>query len=240
MLRGAVPGVKRKPVRGGRGCAACPGHGPAGFPCLPRIVPGMFLRTEDPMRRFTPRRPWAPLTDEEWDALAFQVLRVRGPGRPLADPRARMDAMLHVAVTGKPWRLLPEDYGRPDTASRLFRRWAHAGLWSRLLERCCAPDAPPALRGLEYWLCRAARRAMRILGMAGILLAQRLGLLTALPMVPWMMPDVDLSNSLFRLVDRVLANWWVRRPRPGLLTRIGRLLATAGGRPVWSRRFAPP
>jgi len=93
---------------------------------------------------------------------------------------------------------------------------------------------------MEYWLCRAARRAMRLLGMAGLVRARRLGLLTALPMVPWMMPDPDLSESLRRCACEVMQLWPGRWPRPGLLRRLGRLLATAGGRRCWSRRFAPP
>ena len=75
--------------------------------------------------------------------------------------------------------------------------------------------------------------------MKGIVLARRLGLYTALPMWPWMMPDVGLSQTLFALVDRVLAPIPRRLPPPGLLTRLGRALVTAGGRRVWSRRFAP-
>jgi len=192
------------------------------------------------MRHFTPRREWAPLSDAEWAALAPYVLRAVGPGRPLADPRGRMDAILHIAVSGEPWRALPDHFGKSATISRHFRRLAHAGLWSRLLEALADPAAPPALRALEYWLCRAARRAMRLLGMAGLVLARRLGLLTALPMVPWMMPDPDLSESLRRYTCDLMRLWPRYWPRPGLLRLLGRLLATAGGRRTWSRRFAPP
>ena len=197
-------------------------------------------------RRFTPRRPWAPLSDAEWQALAPFLVRAEGaPGRPLlgSDPRGRMDAMLHIAVTDQPWRALPEHYGQGATVARHFRRLAHAGLWSRLLQALAAPDCPPGLRALEYWLCRAARRAMRLLRMAGLDLAQRLGLLSALPMLPWYLPNRDLSEALFRLSEwLVLVRWREQgvRPRPGLLTRLGRLLVAAGGRAVWSKKFAPP
>src|SRR4051812_14487399 len=105
------------------------------------------------MRHFTPHRAWAPLSDAEWEALAPYVVRAADrPGRPLlgTDPRGRMDAMLHIAVTDQPWRRLPEEYGKPGPVSRPFRRLAHAGLWSRLLEalaepRCSAAcSSPPA------------------------------------------------------------------------------------------------
>ena len=192
----------------------------------------------------TPRRPWAPLSDAEWAALAPH-LRATTPhdiplGRPLADPRARMDAIFHAAVSGEPWRALPPDYGNPFTVARHFRRLAHAGFWSRLLFALRHKAAPPALRGMEYWLCRAARRAMRLLRMQGLVLARRLGLASALPMWPWHMPDWDLSQTTFAVVDRVLARLPEVWPRHGTLTCLGRCLKLAGGRPVWSARLAPP
>jgi transposase len=192
--------------------------------------------------RYTPRRAWAPLSDAEWAALAPFVLReAGGAGRPLGtDPRRRMDAILRMAVADLPWRLLPEEYGRPGTVARHFRRLAHADLWGRLLFALRHRLCPPALAAIEYWLCRAARRAMRILQMRGLSLARRLGLLTALPMWPWLLPDPDLSRAVFRLADRVLAGIPERWPPPGLLRAVGHLMARAGGRRSWSRRFAPP
>jgi hypothetical protein len=109
-----------------------------------------------------------------------------------------------------------------------------------LLEALAAPGVPPTLRSLENWFCRATRRAMRLLRIAGLALAQRLGLLTALTTAPWMLPNPDLSETLFRLADQVLSGLPRLPPSPGLLTRIGRVLAIADGRAVWSKRFAPP
>lgn len=192
------------------------------------------------MPHFTPRRDWAPLSEEEWAALLPHLRDAALPGRPLADPRGRMDAILHMAVADLPWRLLPERFGKPDTVSRHFRRLTHAGLWLRLLEALTDRRCPPGLRAIEYWLCRAARRAMRLLQMRGLVLARRLGLYTALPMVPWMMPDPDLSEWLFRRIWRAIADIPRRWPPPGFLRLAGKVLVTAGGRPVWSKRFAPP
>jgi transposase len=198
------------------------------------------------MRRFTARRPSTLLSDPEWEALAPYVARASGgPGRPLRDPRARLDAMLRNTLADRPWRDLSEQDGKPDTLSRLFRRWAHAGLWLRLLDALAAPDAPPALRGLEYRLRRLARRGMWTLrragrGMAELARIERLGLLAALPMLPWFLPKRDLSETVFRHIDRVLARLPAERPPPGLLGRLGRLLLIAGGRPFWTKRFAPP
>jgi transposase len=181
------------------------------------------------------------------------------PGRQFGtDPRSRLNAMLPIVVTGQPWRALPAEYGQPGTVTRHLGRPAHAGLCSRLLEALAAPHLPPALRAPEHRLCRAARRAMRLLGMAGLDLAQRLGLLTPLPMLPVRdMPRTlpnrslsetlsctadrslsetlprtaarSLSETLFRIADQAPGRLPRHRPRPGLLTLPGRLPATAGG-----------
>lgn len=191
------------------------------------------------MRHYTPRRPWAPLSDAEWAVLAPFIQRADGAtGRPLCDARHRLDGMLHNACSDDPWRALPAAYGKPDTVSRCLRRWARAGLMERLLEAVTARDAPAVLRAMEYWLFRLARRVMRILKMAGLRLAQRLGLLTALPMVSWMLPNEPLSKILHVMVDIVLARLHIHHPPRGLLGRLGRCIGIAGGRTVWSRRFA--
>ena len=75
--------------------------------------------------------------------------------------------------------------------------------------------------------------------MRGLVLARRLKLYSAMPMWPWLMPNVDLSEKLLRWSGEVVARVLERRPKPGLLTLIGRMLVAAGGRPVWSKRFAP-
>src|SRR4051794_22566572 len=120
------------------------------------------------MRHFTPRRPWTPLTDAEWAALAPHLPRAdptarRTAGRPIADRRARMDAMLFACVTDCPWREVPDCEVKPLSMAKQFRRLAHAGVWSGLLRALTATDAPATLRAMEYWICRLARRAMRLL-----------------------------------------------------------------------------
>jgi transposase len=158
--------------------------------------------------RYSPRRPWAPLTDAEFAALRPFFTR-EGAGRPLHDLRGRLNAVFWVACQKGPWRLLPRDIGPADTASRQFRRWVGAGIWTRLLKLVARPDCPPLLRRLEHWICRAYRRALRLLGLPGLALAQRLGLRSALPAPWWMLPKPDLSESwrplMARMQERALA-----------------------------------
>ncbi len=158
-------------------------------------------------RRYSPPRPWQPLSDVEWAVLAPFVFR-NTAGRPVRDPRRRLDAIFWLAAQpGAPgWAALPERFGKPDSVSRQFRRWAAAGLWTRLLEALADPLRPgiAVLRRLESWICRAYRRAWRRLGVAGVALARRLGFLSALRGPSWMLPDPDLSEAVRRLLDPVL------------------------------------
>jgi transposase len=121
----------------------------------------------------------------------------RPRGRPLQDsPDARLDKILHHAATDRPWR---EASACPREAARLsrhFRRLTHAGFWERLLTALAkAPPGHP-LRAMETLICRAARRAYRIRGLALIVLVRRLKLRRALPGPPWLLPDPDLSETL--------------------------------------------
>ncbi|WP_201305944.1 transposase [Roseomonas harenae] len=81
---------------------------------------------------------------------------------------------------------------------RFFRRLTHAGLWHRLLQELAktAPNHP--LRRIEYFICRATRRAARLGGMALLVLIRKLGLRTALNGPPWLLPDPLLSEMLSR------------------------------------------
>ena len=151
-----------------------------------------------PLPRLSPPQPFRPLSDAEWYALLPHLLPRTPAGRRVADLRRRMDAIFHLALTASPWRELPAHYGNPDSIARHFRRLTHAGLWEHLLTLLAksAPNHP--LRTIEHRICRAARRAHRILGLGLILLARWLDLRAALPGPPWLLPDPDLSQTLAR------------------------------------------
>ncbi|WP_458097285.1 transposase [Roseomonas sp. WA12] len=156
-----------------------------------------------PICPLTPPRPWSPLTDLQWHALLPYILPRSPQGRPIADLRARMDAIFHIAQTpAHPWHALPASFGRADTVSRYFRRLTHNGLWPRLLHALkeSAPNHP--LRQIEYAILRATRRAARIGGPALLLLIRKLDLRTALNGPPWLLPDPLLSETCARLTPR--------------------------------------
>jgi transposase len=205
------------------------------------IIPIDQDPTKGPHRRLTQPRPWAPMTDAEWAAIEPHLDIVRMDGRRVPDPRARINAIFMVAVRGLPWHQVPEACGKPDTVSRNVRRWAQAGLWLRLVGRCHAPDAPLVLRRMEYWICRAARRAMRVLGMVAARAVETLGAITAMPVRPIYMPRPEkadyVRNWQRQIIDATMAH--PLATPIGLLKRLLSLEKHYAGRP-WHKRFAPP
>jgi transposase len=77
------------------------------------------------------------LTDEIWGRLAeaLKGLKSRAGAPPKQSDRDFIEAVLHLARTGEPWRDLPERFGRWDAVYQRFRRWEKAGRWRKLFER---------------------------------------------------------------------------------------------------------
>jgi hypothetical protein len=137
----------------------------------------------------------------------------------MADLRGRLDAVFRAVTLKRPasegggrasWRQLPEGFGKADTVSRTYRRWAARGLWSRLLQAVADPAASPVLKGLTYFACCAFRRGIRALGgLEAVALARRLKLFSALPAPSAHVADPGLSEiyapviaaTLRRIVD---------------------------------------
>ncbi len=98
-------------------------------------------------RRYSPERTWEPLSDTEWAVLSPFLFRAaeaametrreaalaaaqhpdappfrerRRAGRPVRDPRGRLDAIFWLAANTRPgrapppWHALPERFGKPD------------------------------------------------------------------------------------------------------------------------------
>jgi len=77
------------------------------------------------------------LTDEIWERLseALKGLKSRAGAPPKQSDRDFIEAVLHLARTGEPWRDLPERFGNWDAVYQRFRRWEKAGRWRKLFER---------------------------------------------------------------------------------------------------------
>lgn len=175
--------------------------------------------------------PFRPLTDDEYALLARNLPPVEGRrGRPPQDRRRTLDAIFWVACTRGPWKDLPHEFGRPDTASRALRRWARTGHMDLLLTHLANSTRRDRLwRALAWRICRAWRRVSRIVALSQLLLAKRLGLLPALPAAPCYLPDPVLSETIQSRVKAALRA--VADQPPGTFMALGRLLGIAGGRP---------
>lgn len=167
---------------------------------MPRLFPHFRATPPGITARLTTPVPWRPMTDAEWEAVMhFMVFVHPGPGRPtIAGARRSLDACFHAACHPGPWKKLPGAYGKPDSIHRLFRRWTHAGLWTMMLK--FVAKERPGLQAIQYWVCRAFRRAWRIQGLGGLDLARRLGLDSALRGWSWDLPDSNLSLFLHKVL----------------------------------------
>jgi transposase len=77
------------------------------------------------------------VTDAQWKQVADKMSRQGVMGRPRADDRRCLNAILYVLITGCRWNDLPKEYGHDSTAWRRLNRWARDGtllrLWRHLL-----------------------------------------------------------------------------------------------------------
>jgi transposase len=75
------------------------------------------------------------LTDKQWERLKPHLPPQKPQrGRPNADHRPIINAMLWIDRTGAPWRDLPEKYGPWRTVASRFYRWQKSGVWDRILK----------------------------------------------------------------------------------------------------------
>ena len=131
---------------------------------------------------------------------------------------------------------------KPDSLHRAFRRWAERGLWVGLLRRLALLPRGHGLEALEYFICRAVRRAQRVLGLAGLAVVRAIGLLSALRAAPHRLPDPLLSE---RFHSEVLIPGLAKLPGwPWRLARARmrewqRILSRAKGPARWRRCWEP-
>src|SRR3954451_5077342 len=72
------------------------------------------------------------LTDAQWAILQPLLPPRSRVGRPRADDRRTLNAILYVLRTGCAWRDLPDKYGDDSTAHRRLQRWQQEGVWQRI------------------------------------------------------------------------------------------------------------
>lgn len=94
------------------------------------------------------------LSEAQWEAIRPHLPPPKKMGRPRADDRAVLEAILFVMRSGCRWGDLPAAYGiNPSTAWRRLGRWEADGTWERLWRVFLASlDAESKLRWAEAFL----------------------------------------------------------------------------------------
>jgi transposase len=104
------------------------------------------------------------LTDREWALLAPHVpgSTVGRAGRPWADHRRVVNAVLWRTRAGAAWRDVPAGYGPWKTVYNRHRRWTADGTWERLLgelQRGCDAGLSSWDVGIDSTVIRAHQHA---------------------------------------------------------------------------------
>ena len=85
------------------------------------------------------------VSDALWKAIEPLIREVKGTTTDPSklSPRMFVEAILHQARTGNPWRDLPREFGSWISAYKRFRRWERWGLWKRIWQQFHRLDDKP-------------------------------------------------------------------------------------------------
>jgi len=72
------------------------------------------------------------LTDQQWAVIQPLLPPPARTGRPRADDRRTLDAILLILKSGSRWQDLPPELGSPVTAWRRLRHWEEQGVWEAI------------------------------------------------------------------------------------------------------------
>ena len=79
------------------------------------------------------------LGEDQWERIKSLLPGSKGQvGRPAADNRLFVEAVLYRYRVGLPWRELPKGYGDWKNVHRRFSRWSRSGVWERVFEHLSA------------------------------------------------------------------------------------------------------
>ena len=78
------------------------------------------------------------MSDELWEFIEPLLPPRAREGKPRADDRQTINAILYVLKTGIPWNDLPKEYGDDVTAWRRLRGWDERGVWKRIMDALVA------------------------------------------------------------------------------------------------------
>ena len=72
------------------------------------------------------------LSDQQWQVIEPLLPLPNRMGRPRADDRQTLDAILFVLRSGCRWEDLPKELGSPTTAWRRLKSWEETAVWENI------------------------------------------------------------------------------------------------------------
>lgn len=73
------------------------------------------------------------LRDDQWEKIEKLIPGKKGErGRPAANNRQFVEAVIWIARTGSPWRDLPVEFGPWNTVYIRFARWSDKKVWHNI------------------------------------------------------------------------------------------------------------
>ena len=73
------------------------------------------------------------MTDKQWGMINPHLPKPAATGRPRADDKTTINAILFVLITGCRWIDLPARYGSKSSAHRRFQDLQQKGMWKKIL-----------------------------------------------------------------------------------------------------------
>lgn len=80
------------------------------------------------------------LTDKQWNMIEHHLPKPAKTGRPRADDKTTITAIMFVLITGCRWIDLPKIYGSKSSAHRRFQDLQQKGIWKNIL-KCAIKSA---------------------------------------------------------------------------------------------------
>ena len=97
------------------------------------------------------------LSDAQWERIRPHLPEYKRGFRRVDDRRV-ISGIIHVLLTGTPWRAAPKEYGPARTLYNRFRRWAEKGIWEAMFASL-ADEAFPERVVIDSTIVRAHRSA---------------------------------------------------------------------------------
>lgn len=74
------------------------------------------------------------MNDNQWQRIRPMIPDGKPGGRPPLDRRIILDGILWILRTGAAWRDMPNEFGKWQTAWRLFDQWNGDGTLNKILQ----------------------------------------------------------------------------------------------------------